>query len=429
MGSGGGCGSRFRAGLLASDRFLEIGTHCQELLERVTHRVFRVVLLKGLAPVFAEVSKLHRRFGGGEAGTAAIYGLHALGFERVNRCSHRAQIRVQHADESAPHQKVEPAESYKRGRVVEHRTGRILQHTALFHKAVFHQIAEAMALLRLLENLVERFAPFQRSRIRLDKNRPQNSRHIAERDFLVQQVHCRAHHEILHQQQINLVAVGVRLVHLPQLAVDQGAQCLLAPIKNLRGQLPDLICQHFLVQRREPLQIAIEGFARGLFRREFAGRVRQRREIKLRGERRIDRVHQPRFLPLRRQIRRASFAHAIRGERRVHRRVRRFWGHGLIIQFPTSPTKRAATALPPPWYRTATTVARASSEPSEFTNRTWSSNSSGNVEEKRTSRAVPNSITVCSCNRRRPVTAVVTRTGIRTGETLGKSCASFSTHV
>jgi hypothetical protein len=100
-----------------------------------------------------------------------------------------------------------------------------------------------------------------------------------------------------------------------------------------------------------------------------------------------------------------------------------------MIQLPTSPTKRAATAFRPWWYRTATTLARASSEPSELTTRTPSSNSSGSEEENSTSCSVPNSIVVCSCSGRRAPESVITRTGIRTGEALGKSCASFSTQV
>jgi len=100
-----------------------------------------------------------------------------------------------------------------------------------------------------------------------------------------------------------------------------------------------------------------------------------------------------------------------------------------MIQFPTSPTNRAAIALRPPWYRTATTVARASSEPSEFNRRSRSSNSSGNVDANSTSCGVPNSMTVCSCSRRRPADIVVTRTGMRTAVADGKSSDSFSTHV
>lgn len=100
-----------------------------------------------------------------------------------------------------------------------------------------------------------------------------------------------------------------------------------------------------------------------------------------------------------------------------------------MIQLPTSPTNRAATAFRPWWYLTAMTVARASSEPSELTKRTPSSNSSGSEEANSTSCSVPNSIVVCSCSGLRAVESVITRTAIRTGEALGKSCASFSTQV
>ncbi len=180
----------------------------------MAHGVFGVVLLKGLPPVLAEITKLHRCFRRGKPSSAAINRFHALGFERIHRLSHRAQIRVQHPDESAPQQEVEPAERDERGRIVEHRAGRILQHPPLLDETILHQVAETLALLRLLKNLFERLAPFEWSGIRFGQNRFENSRHVAERDFLVQQVFRRAHHKILHQQQINLVAVCIRLVRL-----------------------------------------------------------------------------------------------------------------------------------------------------------------------------------------------------------------------
>jgi len=100
-----------------------------------------------------------------------------------------------------------------------------------------------------------------------------------------------------------------------------------------------------------------------------------------------------------------------------------------MIQLLTSPVKRTATAFRPSWYRTATTTARVSSDPSEFTTRTPSSNSNGRPEAKSTSCAVPNSITVCSCKGRIAVASDTTFTGIRIADAFGKRCANFSTHV
>jgi hypothetical protein len=100
-----------------------------------------------------------------------------------------------------------------------------------------------------------------------------------------------------------------------------------------------------------------------------------------------------------------------------------------MIQLLTSPVKRTATAFCPSWYRTATTTARVSNDPSEFTTRTPSSNSSGNPEANNNSCAVPNSITVCSWRGRIGVASETTFTGIRTADAFGNRCANFSTHV
>src|SRR5579859_3279292 len=70
--------------------------------------------------------------------------------------------------------------------------------------------------------------------------------------------------------------------------------------------------------------------------------------------------------------------------------------HDFTIQLGTSPRKRAATMVLPGLYCTATTEASISSEPSELRRRRTSANSSGVLQAKRTSREVPNSMTVLS---------------------------------
>src|SRR5580704_5350230 len=71
--------------------------------------------------------------------------------------------------------------------------------------------------------------------------------------------------------------------------------------------------------------------------------------------------------------------------------------HDFTIQLGTELTKRAATMVLPGWYCTATTEASVSSEPSELRSRRMSANSSGVAQANRTSREVPNSMTVLSC--------------------------------
>src|SRR5579862_309016 len=99
--------------------------------------------------------------------------------------------------------------------------------------------------------------------------------------------------------------------------------------------------------------------------------------------------------------------------------------HGFTIQLATSLVKRAATAVRPPLYCTATTQASVSSVPSEFRKRNLSANSSGNVEENSTSRGVPNSMMVLSVPVPVSLATRVSRTGMRTGVALGKNFASL----
>src|SRR6266446_5359104 len=99
--------------------------------------------------------------------------------------------------------------------------------------------------------------------------------------------------------------------------------------------------------------------------------------------------------------------------------------HDFTIQLETSWVKRAATAVRPLVYFSATTEASASSVPSEFCSLNRSANSRGNVDENRTSRAVPNSITVLSVEAFSPTTRVK-RTGMRTGLDSGKNSANLA---
>src|SRR5580704_13609365 len=90
---------------------------------------------------------------------------------------------MQQADERAAEKEIKSAERDQSRRIVKHATGRILQEAALLEKAIFHQIAQAVAPRQLLENIFERTAPFQRRCIRFRQNWLQNFRHVLQTDF------------------------------------------------------------------------------------------------------------------------------------------------------------------------------------------------------------------------------------------------------
>src|SRR4029077_12709821 len=109
--------------------------------------------------------------------------------------------------------------------------------------------------------------------------------------------------------------------------------------------------------------------------------------------------------------------------------VLRCGSHVLTIQFVTSWVKRAATAVRPPVYCSATTETSVSSVPSEFCTRNMSANSRGKVETKSTSRDVPNSITVLSVNASPSPATRVRRIGMRTGLAAGKNLANLAVEL
>src|SRR5215472_11546179 len=219
-----------------------------------------VVLLKRLLPVLPEVAKLSRRFRCREASAAAIHCLHTQGFEFLSSLGNCVQVRMKHSNKCPPQKKIETAKRDESRRIVKHQSSRLFQHAPLFEKAVLHQIAQAVALLRLFEDLFQRLAPLERSRIRLCQNRPQNARDVSERNFLLNQAFLLGggKSEILHKKQVDLVAIGFRLIRFAQMALNQRAQALPVAIQNFRRKLAQLESQNFFVQRIEPFGNDVE---------------------------------------------------------------------------------------------------------------------------------------------------------------------------
>ena len=124
---------------------------------------------------------------------------------------------MQQSNESSPKEKIKPAESNQRSRIVKQRARGFLYQPALFQKTVLHQVSQTLALRDLSQNLIQRRAPFQRRKIHFAEHGLQNLRGVAESDFLAIQVFGGAQREILHQKQINLVAIRCGLFLFPEL--------------------------------------------------------------------------------------------------------------------------------------------------------------------------------------------------------------------
>ena len=224
----------------------------------------------------------------------------------------------------------------------------------------------------LLQNLVERLAPFERSCIRLGQNGLQDARDVVKTDLLAHQVLRSAQGEILHQQQIDFVAIGVRSCR-PSSAADGSARAGFLRWRSRYPKaswriwyaivFPSIVASHF---SRPSKTRAWASRAASSPRRKEAAPDR----IAWRAPRRADRPAAPPATAKRIRPVPALLRCRVRAGNAQSRHAGCFWAHGLMIQFPTSPTKRAATALRPSWYRTATTVARVSSDPSELSRRT-----------------------------------------------------------
>src|SRR6266446_2492883 len=169
---------------------------------------------------------------------------------------------------------------------------------------------------------------------------------------------------------------------------------------------------YLLVHLQKPLTSLLHGLLRRIVDRCFQIVASRQIDNKLASQCAVQRMEQARFAPLR--------GHILRF--RCH-------SHDFTIQFETSWVKRAATAVRPLVYCSATTEASASSVPSEFCNRSRSANSRGKVEENSTSRGVPNSITVLSVHAFPSPTTRVRRTGIRTGLASGKNFANLAVQL
>src|ERR1700722_1656503 len=87
---------------------------------------------------------------------------------------------MQQSNESSSEEKIKPAESNQRSRIVKQRARGFLYQPALFQKTVLHQVSQTLALRDLSQNLIQRRTPFQRREIHFAKHGLQNLRCIAE---------------------------------------------------------------------------------------------------------------------------------------------------------------------------------------------------------------------------------------------------------
>ena len=254
--------------------------------------------MEGLAPVFAVIAKLNGRFSGRKSRAPAVHGFHAAGIESFHGLLHGAQVRVEQTNERPPKQKIEAAKRNQGCRIVEQGTGGFLQQSPLFQQAMLHHVAQALALRDFSKDLVQRGAPFQGRDIRLAQHGSQNLRDVIESNIFAIKVLGSAQREVLHQQQIDFVAVGWCLFLFLQLPLQKGPQPLFAGVECFRRKLANLKRAQVFVNCVEPFQVCVKYIARGPLWWQLARRMRKRSEIELRRQRCVQGVSKTCLAPL-----------------------------------------------------------------------------------------------------------------------------------
>ena len=281
-----------------------------------------------------------------------------------------------------------------------------LQFSALVQDAAVQQFTEMAAAFGGLHQLLERIEPGRKREFHGAQSRLKDLRNVAQLHIGVVQFGRNKVSKELHQQEIDLVAIRSGFLLLAQVVDQDRLQGLLGSQGRSLKKLAQLMNLNAFIRIDQPLPCLLDRFWGWSLHARLQVITRRQVNDELPCERSIGGVQKACGAPF---PSRFSFL--------------RCGSHGFTIQLATSRVKRAATAVRPLWYCTATTEASASRELSEFCSRKVSENSRGTEEANRTSRGVPNSMTVFSLKDPLSLPIRVNVTGIRTGVAWGKNFA------
>ena len=316
------------------------------------------------------------------------------------------------AEECAPHEISKTGEGHQGNRQIKQVARLRLGFAALFEDATMQKLIETLAFTRAFENPIQGIQPQRSLQIHVAQRRLQVLSHQGEIHIVVFEFARRDCAEVLHQEKVDLVASRIGPGGTGKKVAKQFQKPILIGEGTGLQKLAQLMDLDALVHFLEPLRGLLDRFAAGRVSARFQIGTRLHLDDEFARDFKIDRVEPAGRCPLGGKV----------------------WCwrccHDFTIQLGTSPIKRAATTVLPGWYCTATTAASTSKEPSELRRRSTSANSRGVAQANKTSRGVPNSMTVLSVKGRALEPGSPPRancTGMRTGAASGKKRASPAT--
>ncbi len=143
----------------------------------------------------------------------------------------------------------------------------------------------------------------RKRQVHFSQHRLQNLRHIFHIHICFFQPRWGAVREILHQQEIDLVAIAVGLLGFVQMMQQQHPQAFIAGQGGGLQELAQLMNLNALVHILEPLPRLLDRLARRSVHPRFEIRARRQFDHKFMRQRGIQRIQYPRVLPFGSQFR------------------------------------------------------------------------------------------------------------------------------
>ena len=182
----------------------------------------------------------------------------------------------------APHEISETGKRDQRDGQVEQIAGLRFGLASLVEHAAVQQFVQRAAAARGIEHAIQGVQPHRRLEFHFAENRLQTLGHIGEVGVVVVQFGGRALAEILHQQEIDLVAHGIGFRGLRQKVLQQQDQAFGIHQRTGLQKLAQLVNLDFLVHVVQPLLSLLDGFWRRRFPRRPQDRHRQARRLRTR---------------------------------------------------------------------------------------------------------------------------------------------------
>ena len=186
---------------------------------------------------------------------AAVDRLHPFFFQLGQPIQDDVEVSQHEAEEHPAHQISESSEGDQRDRKIKQLARQALGLPSLLKNASMQQFVERAALASRIQHAVQRVQPYRSLQINLSENRLHGVGDISQINLGV--IHASGGNlaEVLHNQEINLVANRVGLLRLSQKVPHQLQQSILGYQGIGLQELPQLV---YLDLRGNPIEIAAD---------------------------------------------------------------------------------------------------------------------------------------------------------------------------